>query len=347
MIAATYTQGGAFKIMDVSVPEIADGEMLLRVESTSICGTDTKIMRAGHRKLHDGQLITLGHEFAGVIEKSRTTAFEEGSRVGIAPNWGCGRCEACIRGMANYCPDFSAFGINRDGSHAEYVRIPAVVISQGNVVRLAEDAPWETASLAEPLSCVVNAQKTMPVRAGDTVTVHGCGPMGLLHVLLAAATGAEKIIAIDPNEHRLAAAREAGATHVIKTGGAGVRERVLEITAGAGVDAAITAAPVAEIAQEALALLAPFGRLCLFAGLPKDKPQVALDGNAIHYKNLFVTGATGGCNADYRLALRLIQSGRVTVGKVISHRFTMSRLGEAYDTAVSGRAVKVVILRSI
>ncbi len=347
MIAATYTQGGAFAIMDIPVPEITDGEMLLRVEATSICGTDIKIMRAGHRKLSDGRRIVLGHEFSGVIEKSRAAAYKEGARVGIAPNWGCGHCEACVRGMANYCPDYSAFGINQDGSHAEYVRVPEAVISQGNVVRLAEDAPWETASLAEPLSCVVNAQRTMPVRAGDTVLVYGCGPMGFLHIQLAAATGAEKIIAVDPNEHRLATAQELGATHGIKGGGKDVRERVLEITAGAGVDAAITAAPIAEIAQEALGLLAPFGRLCLFAGLPKDKPQVALDGNAIHYKNLVVTGTTGGCNADYRLALRLIQSGRVPVKNVISNRFPMSHLDEAYETAASGRAMKVVILRSV
>ncbi|MDD5199159.1 MAG: alcohol dehydrogenase catalytic domain-containing protein [Terrimicrobiaceae bacterium] len=347
MIAATYTQGGAFRVMDVPVPEISEGEALLRVEATSICGTDMKILRAGHRKLTDGQRVVLGHEFAGVIEKSRAPNLPEGSRVGVAPNWGCGHCDACIRGMANYCADFSAFGINHDGSHAEYVRITAPAISQGNIVPLPQDTPWEITSLAEPLSCVVNAQKSLPVRAGDTVAVYGCGPMGLLHILLVAATGAREIIAIDTNEERLASAREAGATQLISGQRENVRERVKEITSGRGLDAAITAAPVPEIVQEALQLLAPFGRLCLFAGLPKDKPEVALDGNAIHYKNLYVTGTTGGCNDDYRLALKLIHSGRVPVAKVISHRFPISDLSEAYDTALSGKAMKVVILANV
>lgn len=347
MKAATYTQGGEFVIKDVPRPAVSPGGLLLRIHATSICGTDMKIMKFGHRKLSEAQQIVLGHEFAGVIEESDSPQYTVGQRVGVAPNWGCGHCEACVRGMANYCPDFSAFGINLDGSHTEYVSIPAAVIAQGNLVPLSADSPWEITSLAEPLSCVVGAQRSMPLRTGDSVAVYGCGPMGMLHILLAAATGAREIIAIDTNEQRLAEARNNGATSVLVAGGEDIPQRIREITGGRGLDAAITAAPVAAIVKEALSLLTNFGRLCLFAGLPKDKPEVALDGNVIHYKNISVTGTTGGCNLDYRTALDLIESGRVPVAEVISHRFPLNRLQEAYDTAVSGKAMKVVILKDL
>lgn len=350
MTAATYTEGGAFAVAEIPVPEIGPDELLLRVEAASICGTDIKIMRAGHRKLAPGQRIVLGHEFAGVIARagSLVRGYTEGGRVGVAPNWSEGRSEAGIRGQANYCPDYSAFGINCDGAHAEYVRIPAEVIRQGNITPLPDDLPWENASLAEPLSCVIGAQKSIRLGPGDCVAVFGCGPMGLLHIQLAAATGAEKILAIDTNPVRLAFARKLGATHLHHNepgAGAALAAQVAALTGGRGLDAAITAAPIPDIVPEALPLLGVYGRLCLFSGLPRDHPGVVLDANAIHYKNLLVTGTTGGCNADYRLALRLIASGRVPVGEVISHRYSLSDLAGAYATAASGQAMKVVLLR--
>ena len=347
MIAATYTQGGCFEIAETPVPELCEGDVLLRVEAASICGTDTKIIRSGHRKLKDGQRIILGHEFAGVIEDVRGDAggLKKGMRVGVAPNWGCGRCEACIRGLANYCSDYSAFGIESDGAHAEFVRVPVKAISQGNVVPLPEGLAWEEASLAEPLSCVVNAQGSVHLGSGDAVAVYGCGPMGLLHIILAAASGAGKIIALDINEARLESACKAGATHALLSDKEDVSGRIKEITSGAGLDVAITAVPVAAVISEGLDLLAPFGRLCLFAGLPKDKPEATINANAVHYKNLLVTGTTGGSNKDYRKALGLIQSGRVDVRQIISHRFSLREMGQAYEIALAGKGMKIVLNR--
>jgi len=346
MIAATYTQGGRFEIAETQVPELCEGDVLLRVEAASICGTDTKIIRSGHRKLKDGQRIILGHEFAGVIEEVRGNAggLKNGMRVGVAPNWGCGCCEACIRGLANYCPDYSAFGIESDGAHAEFVRVPARAISQGNVVPLPDGLAWEEASLAEPLSCVVNAQGAVHIGPGDAVAVYGCGPMGLLHIILAAASGAGKVIAMDINEARLESALKAGATHAVLSDKEDVAGRIKEISAG-GVDVVITAVPVAAVISEGLDLLAPFGRLCLFAGLPKDKPEATINANAVHYKNLLVTGTTGGSNKDYRKALGLIQSRRVDVRQIISHRFSLQEMGHAYDVALAGKGMKIVLNR--
>jgi len=345
MIAATFTQGGNFEIKEVPRPEITKDEILLRVEATSICGTDTKIIRNGHRKLKDGEQIVLGHEFAGVIERagSAVRKFAEGQAVGIAPNWGCGRCKPCQRGMANYCAEYQAFGITRDGSHTQWVRIPAPVIAQGNIHPLPDHVSWPAVSLAEPLSCVLGGQTSVGLSAGESVLVYGAGPMGLLHILAARAAGAAVIIAADPHADRLEAARKLGATHIVKSDDNNIRSRVEEITGGLGLDVVITAVPAPAIVPEGLSLLGIFGRLCLFAGLPKDRAIAGLDGNLIHYKNLTVTGTTGGCNVDYAKALELITSGAVPVEGIISHRFSLEQLPEAYETALASRGMKIVI----
>jgi len=105
----------------------------------------------------------------------------------------------------------------------------------------------------------------------------------------------------------------------------------------------ITAVPVASLQNEAIGMLAPFGRLCLFAGLPKGTGDVPLDTNAIHYKNLYVTGMTGGAPRDYRDALKLIGSKKIDVSRVVSHVCPLNEVAHAYDLAVSGKGMKIVL----
>jgi len=344
MLAATYTQGGSFAVREVPRPAIQDGDLLLRVTAAAICGTDIKIVKNGHRKLKSGQTIVLGHEFVGVIENAgaRVTGFKTGQRVGVAPNAGCGRCPPCKRGQSNYCSDFTAFGIDRDGAHAPFVRIPEVFLQQGNVMALPECVTDAAAALLEPLSCVVAGQRAVRVEQGDTVLIFGAGPMGLLHVMAARESGAAAVVMFDPMASRLTLAGEMGAHRTAST----VEEldRTLADIAPGGVDVAITAAPVAEALSSALERLAPFGRLCAFAGLPAGAPRVALDVNRIHYKNLTLTGTTGGSVADYRKALALAEEGRLDLERIVVARFGFGQLAEAYETAQRGLAGKVILI---
>ena len=132
--------------------------------------------------------------------------------LGVAPNAGCGQCAACIRGKTNYCPAYTAFGIDRDGGHAAWVRIPSRFITQGNLIALPDVVSDQEASLLEPFSCVVNGVRSARIELGDTVVVYGAGPIGLLHVMLCRAAGAGKLIAIDVRPDRLARARSWAAT---------------------------------------------------------------------------------------------------------------------------------------
>jgi threonine dehydrogenase-like Zn-dependent dehydrogenase len=346
MIAATYTQGRGFKVADVPVPAIGDGDVLLRVEAAGICGTDLKMLRHGHRKLSDGQTIVLGHEFVGTIEKAGAAVkgLQPGQRVGVAPNIGCGQCEMCVRGLANMCPSYSAFGIDRDGAQAEFVQIPAHCIAQGSVIPITGDVSVEQACLAEPLSCAISGVRAAQVTLGDVVLVYGAGPMGLLNAMVAAASGAARVVVVDRNDDRLEWAKQCGATDVLNSAKQPVVEWVNAETNGRGVDAVIVAVPMAELQTEAIGLLAPYGRLCLFAGLPRGSNAVPLDTNAIHYKQLVVSGMTGGSPADYRDAMKMIEARRIDVGKVVSDTFPMRQMQQAYDRAVSGQGMKVVIV---
>lgn len=346
MLAATYTQGGTFAVVDLPTPEVGNDEVLLRVCAASICGTDVKIIRNGHRKLAEGQRIVLGHEFAGVIEEvgPRVEGYRVGERVGLAPNAGCGLCDACIRGQSNYCPEYTAFGIDRDGGHAPYVRIPGRFLAQGNVIPLPDSVSDKEASLLEPFSCVVNGVRVSGIEIGDTVAIYGAGPMGLMHTMLCRIAGAAMLVVIDPIEERLEQAKALGCDLALSPAREDVRDRLMHETAGRGMDVVITACPIAEVQTGAVRLLAPFGRLCLFGGLPKSTGPVAIDTNAIHYGRLRVTGSTGGSVEDYRIAMRLVAGKRVDLNRVVSHVFALAELETAYRTALAGPPGKVVLV---
>jgi len=346
MLAATYQQGSAFAVREVPIPEVRRDGLLLRVRAASICGTDVKIIRNGHRKLAAGQSIVLGHEFIGTIERvgADVSGYRVGQRVGVAPNAGCGHCEACIRAEANYCPQYTAFGIDRDGGHAAFVEIPGRFVAQGNVLPLPESVSAREAALLEPFSCVVNGVRVSRIELGDTVAIFGAGPIGLLHFMLTRIAGAARVIVIDPMEDRLRRARELGCDVAINPTQESVDQQIRRETGGQGADVIITACPVLEVQSQAVRLLAPYGRLCLFGALPRGSDAVPLDTNAIHYGNFLVTGSTGGSARDYRTALRLIAGKRIDLTAIISDVYGLSELESAYRTALDGAAGKVVLL---
>ncbi len=345
MIAGRYTQGGQLQIVDVPMPRIGDDELLLRVEASAICGSDVKIIRHGHHKLQAGQTLILGHEFVGTIEEStaQSSGFPLGTRVGVVPNIGCGSCEMCRRELGNMCPEYEAFGITFDGGHAQFVRIPASAIRQGNVVPVPETIPAVDASLIEPLSCAVNSMRVAQVSAGDAVLIYGAGPMGLLNAMVASAAGAGRVVVVDFNESRLQKAKTLGVTDTVNPKRHAIPSWVADETGGRGMDAVVVAVPVGALQQEGLGLLAPFGRLCLFAGLPRGQTAVGLDTNLIHYRNLVVTGMTGGAACDYRQALELIRSKKVDVAPIVSHVFSFDDMQAAYKIALAGEGMKIVL----
>lgn len=345
MKAAYFYGPGDIRCEDADIPAIADNELLIEVKASSICGTDQRILKNGHFKIPAGEKRVLGHEIAGVISKTGklTTQFKVGERVSFTPNIGCGHCEYCRSGYNQMCPDYEAFGISIDGGFQQYMRVPASAISGQNIFKLPDCVGFEEASLVEPLSCCYNAFNELKIGYNDTVLIIGAGPIGACHVMLAKVAGAKKVIVADIRDNRLEAIVGFGADVTINSEKNDLHAAIMKETNGRGVDVVITAASVAELQTQSISLLATHGRVCFFGGLGK-KQLVPIDTNLVHYKGLTLIGTTGSSNADYYRALQLVADGRINLTNLISHRFAVSDIRQAFETAATGAGMKCLIV---
>ena len=234
-------------------------------------------------------------------------------------------------------------GYEIDGAFAEYVRIPARGVAAGNVFAIPDGTSFEKAALAEPLACVMNGQQQVNIKPGDVVVILGAGPIGLLHVKLARLSGAERIIVSQTSQSRRDAARAAGADFVVDPNTENLGDCVRQLTNGLGADVAICAIGKPELANEAIRMVRPRGRVNLFAGFSKGV-TADLDVNAIHYNELAVTGAFGLTRLQFQQALAMIASGQIETDSMLTHRFGLADISDALETAESGTAIKVAII---
>lgn len=343
MKAALLEAVDAISCATVPMPRLAAGDLLVKVKAATVCGTDIRILR-GKKTAGIRYPSILGHEFAGEIaDTGGHEQFRVGQAVAVCPAFACGQCDACRADAENLCSDLQAMGYELDGAFAEYVRIPAAGVAAGNVFALPDGLSFAEAALAEPLACVINGQERVGVTAGDSVAILGAGPIGLLHVKLARLSGASRIIVSQRSAHRRDAALAAGADVVIDPTHEDVVQRVLGETGGQGVDVAICAIGIPALANDAIRMVRPRGRVSLFAGFSKGI-QAELDVNAIHYRELVVTGAFGLTRRGFRQALHLIASRQIDAASLLSHRFPLSDVTQALATAEQGAALKVVLL---
>jgi L-iditol 2-dehydrogenase len=345
MLAAVYHGPRDLRVEDYPLPNISPDELLLKVESASICATDIRIFNGSHRKYEPGTVRIPGHELIGTIAEigARVQGLSAGGRVFIARNMGCGHCAACLLRKNNLCPDYQAFGITMDGGFAQYMRITAAAIQQGNVIPIGPDLDAAAFSLAEPFACVLHGQDAVNTREGDTVLIQGAGPIGLMHVMLAHIRGASRIIVADKAPERLSKARQLGAGITVDISQEDLASVVSEVTGGLGASVIIVAAPVHAAQAQAIHLAAVGGRINLFAGLPKEKPTVELDANAIHYKELIVTGTTGCSTDDCRRAADLVGSRKIDLSPLVTQRFPLEAAVDAFAAATHPSQLKVVL----
>ena len=193
MIAAIYKGIGNMVVEDVPTPSIQDGELLVKVKVCAICGGDLRTFHHGHAAIKPP--IILGHEFAGEIVAvgAGVDRYAVGDRVIVAPGIGCGHCSYCLSGNQHLCYHRLTLGHQYHGGFAEFVRIPAIAVQAGNVNLIPDSVDYLSATLAEPLACVINGQEAMQIQLGDTVAVIGTGPIGIMHAELARPRGAGKV----------------------------------------------------------------------------------------------------------------------------------------------------------
>jgi L-iditol 2-dehydrogenase len=345
MFALIYHGPDDLRVEEVPIPKIGPDEILLRVSAASICGTDLRIWHGGHRKYPVGTVRIPGHEVIGEIAEvgKNIQNLNAGQQVFVAPNMGCGHCRQCISGNNNRCADYAALGVTLDGAFAEFMRVPAAAVLQGNVMPVAEGIGVDVAALIEPLACVLRGQRALAIQPGDVVLVMGAGPIGIMHMLLARLSGAGKVLVSELGEERALQAKRLGAERVIQPEKEDIRAVIETESNGQGADVVIVAAPSHQGQESALNLAAIGGRINFFGGLPKDRPTINFDSNLVHYKELLVTATTACSTNDCRQAAAIVNSGRIDLAPLISARYILKVGLAAFQAAEDRHSLKVVV----
>lgn len=344
MQSLVFSAPGDIRLEEIAEPAVSSGQVKLRVRNCSMCGTDVKISRSGHPNMTPPQVM--GHEIAGEIVEvgDGVDGWTVGDRVQVIAAIPDGTCAECLAGHPAVCTGQLSMGYQFPGGFAEYMIVPNEVLRVDGLTRIPDALGFAEASLAEPLACVLNGQELARVGEGDTVVVVGSGPIGCLHVRLARARGAATIILVDLNADRLGVAADlVQPDHTIASGDVDPVDAVLALTGGRGADVVITAAASGTAQEQGLRMLARRGRLSLFGGLPKDAPDITVDANLVHYRELTIVGVNGSSPAQNRRALDLIATGAVPVSDLITHRLPLSSALDAIEIVARGAAIKVTI----
>jgi len=343
MRAAVLEELEKLVVKEVPDPEIGPGEVLVRVQACAVCGSDVRIYHHGNPRVKPPQI--LGHEIAGdvIAVGEGVEKFRVGDRVATAADVPCGVCEYCRNGMGNNCAVNYALGYQFQGGFAELVPLNRVTVDYGPVHDIPEGMSYETATLAEPLACCLNGLERSFLRPGDSVLIIGAGPAGILLAEAAKALGATQVILAQRSQRRLELAKRFRADAFIATAERDLAEAAMDLTGGQGVDIAITACASSEAQEQALAVVRPRGRVNYFGGLPRGSRAIQLDSNVIHYRECYVHGSHGSVPRQHRVALDLLASGQVQVEGLITHRFPLDEIHEAFAAQEQRLGLKVVV----
>jgi L-iditol 2-dehydrogenase len=324
-------------------PTPSAGGLVLDVKACNICGSDLRRWKEGPPTSAG---IIPGHEIAGVVSEvgAGVTDFSVQDRLAVAPDIHCGRCYYCRRGMYNLCDHLRLVGITPGypGGFADRMLLSREILENGIVHAVPPRLPLEAAALAEPCSSVLAAHDSAHTSLGDTILVMGAGPIGCLHVVVARARGATVIVS-EPNPTRRELVQSFHPAQVIDPTAEDLFARVADLTDGVGVDVVICANPVAETQGQAVQVVRKAGHVVLFGGLPKADPSTVLDGNRIHYGEITIAGSFSYHPRYHKLALDLLAQGVIPAATIVTHTFDLGAITEAFETAASGRGLKVVV----
>jgi L-iditol 2-dehydrogenase len=344
MQAFVYEGLGNIGLKDVPLPQARDNSGVIKVEATSICGTDVRAFRFGSEKIKPPRVI--GHEVVGTfVEVGKAIAkFKVGDRVQIAPALGCGACYYCGKGHTNLCNSLKTIGFDFDGTFAEYMEIPSEAFERDHLTKVPEKLSSIEAVLAEPVACIVNAQSYLNISKGDLVAVFGSGFIGTMHAELAFRKGAANVFMIEVNEDRIKMARSILPNIiVINSKKESLKDTIAEHSGGRGVDVAITACSVGSAQVDAMNIVAKRGRISLFGGLPTETTGF-VDSNIVHYKEVSVHGAHASTVLQNREVLEMIAAGKLSVKPFINNPFPLKDILKAFDAVNKERIMKAVLV---
>ena len=342
MLAAVYRGVNDVRLEDVPVPQIGPGEVLIKVHTCGICGTDLKKIATGS---HSAPRI-FGHETSGTIAASNSPQFSPGDRVMVFHHIPCGSCYYCRHKTFAQCETYKKVGCTAGfepsgGGFAEYVRVMDWIVRKGTV-RIPNGISFEHACFVEPVNTCMKGIERMAIEAGETVLVIGQGPIGIILSTLAKRAGAS-VITSDLYEQRLTISKAFGLTNAIDTSRLDPVKEMRKQTGGRGADAAILAVGSNGLVRTAMDAVRPGGRVLLFAQTqhseaPFDPAAVCVDEKTL----------IGSYSASIDLqdeSVRFVMGREVALEDLISHRFPLERATEALHLAAHPQpdSMKIVI----
>ena len=347
MKAATLTSiPKNIQVVEMPVPEITENEFLVKMHACSLCYTDVKACMHGKHFYIElyGLPWVPGHEMAGEIAAvgSRITDFSVGQRVAVAPFNPCGECPPCERKSYRFCHKAPGSFV-QPGGFAEYFKVPGDGAALRTIV-LPDSVSYEEAALVEPVASCLHAVRKVGIPVGADVAIIGAGPMGLILMQLAKAEGAARVFMVDMDDQRLEQALDFGADEVINSAKDNANQVLRLKTGFMGADVVIEAVGSAPTYLLALELARGGGAVSLFGGMPGGS-TVEIPSELLHYQELTITGTSSFSPDDYQKALELIETGRIDVKRLITHRFhSLEGVLEAIDLSLEKQGLKKVIL---
>jgi L-iditol 2-dehydrogenase len=340
MKAALLYGKDELRIEEVPVPSLGPGEVLVRVKSALTCGTDLKTYHRGSHVMIPSLPSPFGHEFAGTVEATAqdVKGLEPGTAVVAANSAPCLQCEYCKAGRPNLCDHLEFL----NGSYAEFIRIPAVIV-RCNLYPLPDGMSPALAALTEPLACVLHGLERSNIQPGQTVCVIGLGPIGLMFVSLASQRRA-RVIAVGRSPMKLQKAIEVGAGDAISMDNPSELEtKIRDHTPGRrGPDVVIEAVGLPQIWEMAMSLVKKGGLVNLFGGCAKGT-YARINAHLLHYEEKSIISVFHHTPHYVAMALKHLEAGAIREQDLVTHYLPLESLPLAFDYMENQQAIKVAI----
>jgi len=329
--SAIYYKPGIIKIVKQKIPIIDNNSILLKIMSCTICGSDIKIYKNGSKRISSPRI--LGHEISGIVFKKGkdVNKFNIGDRLSLG---------ADISKKIDF-----AFGYEIDGGLTQYLSISSQILKHGPIQKFDKKINYDLAALAEPLACCLNGYEKSGVKKHKTIVIFGAGPIGIILALVGKYYKAKKIIFVEKSKIREKFVKKnlKFIDSIFNPNIHNIKSEIMKKTNNLGTDYIFTANSEVSTQTQSLKIIKKGGVINLFGGLPDGSKNIILPSNLVHYNELSIVGSHGSSITQHKKAIKLIESKKIKLDKLITHKYKLSQIHKAFDTAISGRAIKIVI----
>lgn len=327
-----------FEIRDLAYEGLGSHDVLVKNKACGVCGTDVHIYLGEKGSADVTPPVVLGHEYSGIVEEigKDVSNVKVGDHVCIDPNIYCNECMPCRMGKKQNCENLKALGVTRDGGFAEYSIVPD---TQCFVIK--DDIPFEWAAMAEPLACVLHGIDLAHIHPGQSVLVIGGGAIGLLMAQVAKLSGASSVVVSEPVAKRREIALEVGADGVVDPLNEDIEEALEKYSGRKKADVVIECIGKPATIRQAFDLAGFSAQVILF-GVPSPEATVELPLFDVYKKELHISGSMIN-PATHQRAVNLINSGKIKIEPLITHRFTLNHLEEAIQSQMGTDSLKVIV----